>query len=134
MAAPIILICDDDEDDRFLAQEAFREAGVEATLQFLDSGEELVPHLRSNRPDLVLLDLNMPRVDGREALARLRADEQLKSVPVVVVTTSGAPEDVQLCYELGARSYVRKPRKFREYVDAAGLISRYWLELVERPA
>lgn len=130
-----ILICDDDDDDRFLASEAFREAGVDAKLEFLDNGEELVTRLKADavRPALVLLDLNMPRVDGREALARIRKDPDLRRVPVVVVTTSGAPEDVDLCYELGARSFVRKPRRFQEYVDAAHLLGKYWLGLVERP-
>lgn len=130
------LICDDDADDRFLAAEAFAEAGIEATLEFLEDGEELVPRLQDAtraRPALVLLDLNMPRVDGREALARLLAEPDLRRVPVVVVTTSGAPEDIALCYELGARSFIRKPRRFKEYVAAADLLSRYWLGLVERP-
>lgn len=129
--ATVILICDDDADDRFLAQEAFREAGVDATLEFTDTAEGLEDRLRASPPKLVLLDLNMPRVDGRQALERLRAADLLEKIPVVVVTTSGAREDVDLCMRLGARSFIRKPRRFTDYVRAARVLGEYWLEVVE---
>ena len=85
------------------------------------------------RPDLILLDLKMPRKDGREALSELKADPRLRSIPIVVLTTSTARDDIGFCYRMGVNSYITKPATFRGLVDLLGTLSKYWFELVELP-
>jgi CheY-like chemotaxis protein len=138
-----ILMADDDPDDRLLAAEALREGRVPNDLRFVENGEELLDYLRrrgrwanpsdSPRPGLVLLDLNMPRMDGREALAEIKADPQLRRIPVVVLTTSRAEADVTRSYDLGANSFIAKPVTFGGLVDAMRTLGRYWMETVELP-
>lgn len=137
-----IVIADDDPDDRFLIEDAFRESGVMNELKFVEDGEELLELLRGVgryaeggggvRPGLVLLDLNMPRMDGRQALKEIRADEQLHNIPVVILTTSMADDDVQGAYDSGANSYISKPGTFEDLVDVAKILTTYWVDVVRQ--
>ena len=139
-----ILLAEDDADDRLLVKEALAEGRVLNDLRAVEDGEELLDYLRrqgryadpeeSPRPGLVLLDLNMPRKDGREALREIKADPDLKRIPVVVMTTSKAEEDVLRSYDLGANSYVTKPVTFERLVELMKVMGRYWIEFVELPA
>lgn len=138
-----LLMADDDPDDRLLAAEALRESGLANDLRFVEDGEQLLDYLHrrgpwadpaaSPRPGLVLLDLNMPRMDGREALARMKADPALRRIPVVVLTTSRAEADVLRSYDLGANSFITKPVTFTGLVEAMRVLGRYWIEIVELP-
>jgi CheY-like chemotaxis protein len=135
-----ILMADDDEDDRDLAQDAFREAGLAGQIRFVLDGQELVDDLRRHansahpeRPDIVLLDLNMPRKDGREALAEIRGDESLRGIPVVVLTTSKDEEEIRRSYRLGANSFIAKPVTHAELVDVMRELATYWFDVVELP-
>ncbi len=139
----LILVADDDPEDRMLIAEALAESGVENHVRFVGDGEELLDYLHGRgdhappaeapRPGFILLDLNMPRKDGREALKEIRAQLELRSIPVIVMTTSNAEVDVNTSYLLGANSYVRKPSSFEALVGVAEELRRYWLETVELP-
>jgi CheY-like chemotaxis protein len=137
-----ILMADDDVDDRELAREALAESRVLNDLHAVNDGAELLEFLRHEggytaenapRPDLILLDLNMPKVDGREALAALKSDPKLRSIPVVILTTSRAEEDVVRSYDLGANSFISKPVTFAGLVEVMREIGRYWVVIVELP-
>lgn len=138
-----ILIADDDEEDRMLASDALRESRVVNDLRFVEDGEQLFDYLRRTGkyadpdsapyPGLILLDLNMPRKDGREALQELKADPVLKRIPVVVMTTSNLDEDILRTYDMGANSFITKPVQFQSLVDIMREIGRYWIEIVELP-
>lgn len=144
----LILMADDDPDDRLLVKDALAECGTQPgvtnSMRFVGDGEELMDYLlrrgnfsepaSSPRPDLILLDLNMPRKDGREALREIRANADLRRIPVVVFTTSRADTDISLIYDLGANSFVTKPVAFESLVDTLRHLSRYWLEIVELPS
>jgi len=140
-ANPIVLLmADDDPDDRELAREALAESRVTNEIRFVEDGEELMDYLHRRgkhqdapRPGLILLDLNMPRKDGREALKEIKADKDLKRIPVVILTTSRAEEDMLSGYDLGAASYISKPVTFDSLVDLMKAIDRYWIEFVELP-
>lgn len=140
MSRPILL-AEDDPDDRVLIEHAYRSSGGREPLVFVEDGEELLDYLRGRgrfvpappRPELILLDLNMPRKDGREALAELKADPDLRRIPVVVLTTSGTPEDVARAYALGANSYVRKPDSFATLVGTLRALRTWWLDVVTLP-
>lgn len=136
------LMADDDAEDCLFFQQALAQAGVDGSVRFVHNGEELLNELRGVgkrpgepqlRPGLILLDLNMPRKDGRETLQEIKADSTLRSIPVVVLTTSTHPDDVEFAYRIGASSFVTKPGTFRQWVDLARNLSRYWLEVVELP-
>jgi len=139
----VILLADDDADDRQLAREALAENRSINGLQEVADGELLMDYLfhrgaysdlrTSPRPGLILLDLSMPKKDGREALAEIKRDPQLRQIPVVVMTTSGAEEDVCRSYDLGASSYVTKPVTFTRLVEVMRAIERYWFGIVELP-
>lgn len=139
----VILMADDDLDDCELTRRALAQAGVTNPLQFVHDGAELLDYLRQEppydkegaapRPGLLLLDLNMPRVDGREALQRIKALPGLRNIPVVVLTTSQAEEDVLRTYDLGAASYITKPVTFTGLVEAMTILGEYWLEVVALP-
>lgn len=139
-----ILIADDDADDRMLIEDAFRESRLSNPLAFVENGEELLQYLRSegkfagrdNRhmPRLILLDLNMPKMDGRTALRHLKADPDLRRIPVVVLTTSKAEEDILRTYDLGVSSFITKPVTFQGLVDVVRALNSYWIEIVELPA
>jgi CheY-like chemotaxis protein len=138
-----ILMADDDADDRRLTREAFEDSRLANTLRFVENGEELMEYLRHEgkyadpasapRPGLILLDLNMPRFDGRSALADIKKDPELRQIPVVVLTTSEADEDVYRSYDLGVNSYIVKPVTFEALVNILQTIEKYWFEIVELP-
>ena len=145
MSKPIIiLLADDDAEDRELTREALAESRVHNELRTVEDGEELMDYLRrrghyrdpasSPRPGLILLDLAMPKKDGREALAEIKADRELRQIPVIVMTTSRAEEDICRSYDLGASSYVTKPVSFAALVEVMKGIGRYWFEIVELPS
>ena len=139
----VILLADDDEEDRMLAADAMRESRVANDLRFVEDGEELLDYLYKRgsyagadaapTPGLILLDLNMPRKDGREALREIKADPDLRRIPVVVLTTSKAEEDIYRTYDLGANSFITKPVSFEGLVNVMRDIGRYWIEIVELP-
>jgi CheY-like chemotaxis protein len=143
-AKPItILMADDDPDDRQLALEAFEEAKLANDLRFVEDGVELLDYLHrrgkyadpasSPRPGIILLDLNMPRKDGREALQELKQDPRFRAIRVIVLTTSKAEEDILRTYNLSAASYITKPVTFESLVDVVKTLGKYWLEIVELP-
>ena len=143
-ARPItILIADDDADDRMMASEALEESRLANDLRFVEDGEELLDYLyhrgrfagerESPRPGLILLDLNMPRMDGREALREIKGDPALRSIPVVVLTTSKAEEDIYRTYDLGVNSFITKPVQFDGLVEVMKALGKYWFEIVELP-
>ncbi len=139
----VILMADDDPDDRLLAKDALAECQLPCELQFVENGEELIDYLKrrgkfeplaaSPRPGLILLDLNMPKKDGREALKEIKGDPDLRKIPVVVLTTSKADTDISRIYELGANSFISKPVSFDNLVMVMKILGHYWFEIVELP-
>lgn len=136
-----ILVAEDDADDRVLLADAFAESGVVVALDFVADGVELMQRLalrdadvNLGLPDLVLLDLNMPRMDGREALRAIREHERLRHLPVIILTTSKAELDIRVSYQLGANSYVTKPRRFDELIAVLRSLERYWMDIVQLPS
>jgi CheY-like chemotaxis protein len=139
----VILMADDDAEDRLLVQDALGEISQGHVFRFVSDGEELFDYLRGEgayanaprppRPDLILLDLKMPKKDGREVLRDIKADPDLKCIPVVALTTSNAADDVGYSYRMGVNSYVRKPTTFRDLVEVMAALKKYWFELVELP-
>ena len=137
----IILTAEDDPDDRVLIQDAFQESGQENTLLFVQDGNDLLHYLRRQerfvvpgqapRPDLILLDLNMPIKDGRQALAEIKADPNLRSIPVVVLTASKSDEDILTTYKLGGAGFISKPTTFMGLVEVVKGLNQYWFEVVE---
>jgi len=138
-----IVLADDDPDDRQLTEEAFTENRLANQLHCVEDGEELMDYLHRRGkfeqhrnealPGLILLDLNMPRKDGREALKEIKADPNLRRIPIVVLTTSKAEEDIVRSYDLGVNSYVTKPVTFKSLVELVKVLGRYWFEVVELP-
>lgn len=138
-----ILMADDDPDDRLLTADALKEARLINDIRFVENGEELLDYLRrigkfaapadAPRPGLILLDLNMPRKDGRTVLKELKQDPDLRTIPVVVLTTSKDDEDVYRSYDLGVNSYIVKPVTFEALVDILQTLEKYWFEIVELP-
>ncbi|PIQ21681.1 MAG: two-component system response regulator [Cytophagales bacterium CG18_big_fil_WC_8_21_14_2_50_42_9] len=139
----IILIADDDAEDRMLLKEALEETRLKNALQFVENGEELIDYLHNRGkftdkdkyplPGLILLDLNMPKKDGREALKEIKEDPHLRLIPVVILTTSKAEEDILKTYDLGVSSFITKPVTFASLVDMMKTLSTYWFELVQLP-
>ncbi len=138
-----ILLADDDADDRLMASEALEESRLANELITVGDGEELMEYLQrkgrfegrvSEQPGLILLDLNMPRMDGREALELIKNDPELRRIPVVVLTTSKAESDILQTYDLGVNSFITKPVTFDGLVEIMSDLGRYWLEIVELPA
>jgi len=139
----LILMADDDAEDRDFARDALARARVANDFRAVEDGQELVDYLKrrgayedpasSPRPGLILLDLKMPRKNGFEALEEIKADPDLKDLPVVVLTTSGADEDVVRSYRLGVNSYIRKPVTFDGLIQAMEALGRYWFQIVELP-
>lgn len=138
-----ILMADDDPDDCMLAKEALAETCLANELYFVSDGEELLDYLyhrgkyaqlgSAPRPGLILLDLNMPKKDGREALKEIKADPNLRYIPIVVLTTSKAEEDIHRSYDLGANSFIVKPVTFSSLVEVMKTLRKYWFEIVELP-
>jgi CheY-like chemotaxis protein len=139
-----ILMADDDEEDCELTRDALQDARLANEMRFVYDGQELIDYLRREgayahpsveapRPGVILLDLNMPKKDGREALAEIKADESLRRIPIVVLTTSKDEEDVLRTYDLGVNSFITKPVTFAGLVEVMRTWTRYWLEIVELP-
>lgn len=138
-----ILMAEDDADDRQMTKEAFEESHLLNDLRFVCDGVELMDYLlrrgqysdpaSSPRPGLILLDLNMPKKDGREALREIKADPNLKAIRIVILTTSKAEEDISRTYDLSAASYITKPVTFAALADVIKTLAKYWLEIVELP-
>jgi CheY-like chemotaxis protein len=142
-SAITVLMAEDDPDDRLLTRQAMEKGDLGVDLRFVEDGEELVDYLRrrgkyadsrtSPRPRLILLDLNMPRKDGREALREIKTDPVLRDIPIVILTTSRAEEDIARTYSLGANSYITKPARFSSFVSVMKTLGKYWLGIVELP-
>lgn len=138
-----ILVAEDDPDDQMLTREAFDESQLQHKLFFVEDGEALMDFLcrrgkfadpqLAPRPSFILLDLNMPKKDGREALIEIRANDALRQIPVIVLTTSKSVEDVQQLYELGVNSFITKPVTFNGLVNTIKIVGKYWLEVAELP-
>lgn len=139
----VILIADDDPEDRMLAEDALEEARLANDIRFVEDGEDLMNYLKQQgkyadtkncpRPGMILLDLNMPRMDGREALAEIKEDEHLRMIPVIILTTSDADEDILRSYNLGAASFITKPVTFEGLVKVMMALKMYWFEIVALP-
>ena len=138
-----ILIAEDDADDYLLMKKALEQTRIANELHWVKDGEELLDYLlhrgsykdpkNSPKPVLILLDLNMPKIDGREALKQIKQNEDLKRIPVVVLTTSKRDEDVVQSYNLGVNSFIRKPEDFNKFIDIIRDVSHYWFDIVELP-
>jgi len=136
-----LLMAEDDPEDQMLVKDAFEEAHLFNKLDIVDNGEELMDYLycrgkfsKVSAPDLILLDLNMPKKDGREAIKEIKTDPNLRQIPIIVLTTSRADEDILRSYELGVSSYIAKPVTFAKMVEMIKILGRYWFEIVELPA
>jgi CheY-like chemotaxis protein len=138
-----IMMADDDVDDRMLALEAFKENKLKNELSFTENGEDLLNFLnhkgKYNKvnaplPDLILLDLNMPKVSGLEALKLIKEDERLRTIPVIMLTTSSADEDIVNSYKCGVNSFITKPVTFDQLVDVIGKMCNYWFKIVKLPS
>jgi len=143
-ADPIaILVADDDADDRLMIEEAFEDSRLKNKLNFVEDGEQLLAYLRREgkyedrdlypHPGVILLDLNMPKMDGREALREMKADPALCRIPVIVLTTSEAEEDILRTYGLGVNSFITKPVTFEGLVKVVTVLCSYWIEIVALP-
>jgi len=141
--AVVILTADDDADDRLMAKEALEENRLANEIRFVVAGEDLMDylHCRGNyadagsapRPGLILLDLNMPKKDGREALREIKSDAELRQIPTIVLTTSQAEEDIFRTYDLGVNSFITKPVSFTALAEVMKTLTKYWFEIVELP-
>lgn len=139
----VILIADDDEDDRIMFKDAWEESRKSNILYFVETGEELMDYLHlqgrfsdislAPRPGLIVLDLNMPKKDGCEALKEIKNDNALRTIPVVALTTSQAEEDILRAYDLGVNSFITKPASFESLVETLNILGKYWFEIVELP-
>lgn len=138
----VILMADDDDDDFVLTEKALKESKLLNTLIRVKDGEELVEYLTKTgeyetketiRPGVILLDLNMPRKDGREALKEIKSNPDLHDIPVVVFTTSKAEEDIYRSYQLGVNSFITKPVTFDNLITVMQALGKYWFEIVELP-
>ncbi len=139
----VILLAEDDPDDRMLTIRALQKSRLSNEVRFVEDGEELMAYLRREgvyakkgaapRPGLILLDLNMPRMDGREALQEIKSDAELRRIPVVVLTTSHAEQDIVESYDLGVNAFVTKPVTFDDLVQAMTVLDNFWFQLVRLP-
>jgi len=138
-----ILIAEDDPDDQLLCQDALSKSRSDYAIQFVENGQEVMDYLRNQgsyeslaaapRPSLIILDLNMPKKDGRQALKEIKSDPKLMSIPVVVLTTSANDLDIKRTYELGVNSYITKPASFEALVQLMETLTKYWLKTVRLP-
>ena len=141
--AMTILVADDDVDDRLLIKDAFEDNKVSNPIAFVNDGEELMNYLQRRSgyeqlkkeplPGIILLDLNMPKKDGRTALKEIKADENLQRIPIVILSTSKADEDISLSYGLGVSSFITKPVTYKGLCDVAKALSHYWFDIVALP-
>ncbi|NQT40385.1 MAG: response regulator [Planctomycetes bacterium] len=139
----VILMADDDAEDRLLLRDALAESSAAHDLRFVHDGEELLDYLGgcgkfaeqpAPRPDLIVLDLNMPRKDGREVLPEIKGDAAWRRIPLVVLTTSRARDDIDFAYDLGVNSYFCKPSTYRQLIALTGMLCQYWCEFAELPS
>ena len=140
----IILMADDDEDDILLTQKALQKGKLLNTLYSVKDGEELLDYLqlqgnytdpaKAPRPGIILLDLNIPKKDGREALREIKSHADLQDIPIVVFTTSKAEEDIYRSYKLGVNSFITKPVTFENMIEVMQALGKYWFEVVTLPA
>lgn len=140
----VILIADDDQDDRIMTQEALNDYNVINQVKSVEDGVELMDYLRRNgkfnnpienpRPDLILLDLNMPKIDGREALKIIKSDPDLRSIPIIVLTTSNSDIDIIKSYDLGVNCFISKPVTFTRFIEVIRTLGKYWFEIIEFPS
>jgi two-component system, response regulator len=138
-----ILLAEDDPDDRLLTRRALEKSGLANTVDTVEDGEKLMKYLRHEgeyadaeaapRPGLILLDLNMPRMDGREALKKIKSDSELRRIPVIVLTTSEAEQDILQSYDLGVNAFVTKPVTFDDLTNALQALGEFWFEIVKLP-
>lgn len=132
-----ILICDDDEDDLYLVKSVFNDTKFSNQTVYLKNGVELLDYLQNQKNEtavgLVLLDLNMPKMDGREALKMIKSNPEFRRIPVIILTTSNSPQDIYQCYELGANCFITKPSSYEGLNDAIKTLSKFWLELSYLP-
>jgi CheY-like chemotaxis protein len=134
-----ILVAEDDADDRFLVKAAFDETGNSDTLLFVENGVEVMETLNQRitkgepLPQLILLDLNMPKKDGREVLRELKQHPLLKKIPVIIFSTTNNPQEIARCYDLGANSYITKPNSFEQLINILSAVRQYWLQINSRP-
>jgi len=135
----MILIAEDDADDRFLLQAAFDENSFDDDLQFVENGVELLEHLNGCisaeevvLPDFILLDLNMPKKDGREVLKEIKQVPDFRKIPIIIFSTTNNRQEITRCYELGANSYITKPNSFEQLIQVVKTIRHYWLETNNR--
>lgn len=138
-----ILIAEDDEDDYLLTLEALKEAGVSNEVHWVKDGNEIMEYLSSKLkgnngstgqlPSVILLDLNMPKKDGREALEEIKSNPNFRKIPVIVMTTSSADSDITKSYDLGVNSFIQKPDRFHELVEIVQVVFNYWLNTVKLP-
>lgn len=139
----VLLIADDDEEDREMTQQALQENFILNEIHFVDDGVELLDYLLrrgtyedpklSPKPGLILLDLNMPRMDGREALEQIKSHPELCNIPVIILTTSHAEEDILRSYDLGVNCFITKPVTFRDFIEVTKSLGQYWFEIVQIP-
>jgi two-component system response regulator len=136
-----ILIAEDDADDRFLLQSAFEENGFKDKLYFVENGVELVEYLynitqngnNGKLPRFILLDLNMPKKDGREVLKEIKQNATLKKIPVIIFSTTNNEQEMRRCYELGANSYITKPNSFENLIKTVAALRSYWIHTTSIP-
>jgi CheY-like chemotaxis protein len=138
----VLLMADDDAEDRQLVRDALVENGFDHELRWVCDGVELFEYLRqegeyaersSPRPDIILLDFKMPRMDGREVLGKIKSDPGLRQIPVIALTTSAADDDIAFSYNAGANSFITKPTSFREWVDILRIVCTFWFQVAELP-
>ena len=137
-----ILVAEDDIDDQQMLQSIFLEKDLDIPLRFVGNGLELIEYLEKVKtaegeaffPRFILLDLNMPKMNGQQALQTLQADANLKDIPVIVFSTTENPQEISRCYALGAKSYVVKPSSYKGLLQAADIIKDFWLQFATRPA
>jgi CheY-like chemotaxis protein len=138
-----ILMAEDDPDDRMFSREAWDEAHISNEIRFVEDGEELLDYLYCRgkyahpnscpTPGIILLDLNMPKKDGREVLREIKSDPNLRGIPVVILTTSKAEEDILRSYDLGVSGYITKPVTFERLIEIMRVLGQYWFQIVELP-
>ena len=141
--AAVVLLAEDDPGDQELTRRAFEEGNLNSDLHIVENGEEALDYLKhrgryadpeaSPRPDLILLDLNMPKVDGRQALRLIKSDPELRRISVVILTTSQEEEDVIRSYDLGCNSYISKPMDIDDFISVIRSLETYWFQLVNLP-
>nr|WP_297401162.1 response regulator [uncultured Marinobacter sp.] len=139
--APTVLVADDDPDDRLMIQEAFEERVTGCRLYFVEDGAELMEYLRKTYdptdtsgnqcPNLILLDLNMPLKDGRQALREIKSNPDFRAIPTVILSTSQNEDDIAACYDLGANSYIVKPASYSDLLGITDTLRQYWMDTVE---